>query len=319
MYPEHEDYNTLYTPEQRKRFHDMQMRANGATMAAHGRRSLIAPVPAGPGKFLRNQGYHYPVPGNALEDFSLRHPELMRPFSFENCKAISRGFQHAMHPITGVPEKRLLPEAERLAIFNAYKKQQQFVHQVSEDWKDYMGPERDDAGANAGAIASLRAGHIDELHKLELSEHRAESGFTKKFIKTTMKSVGMFEMSTRINDNIIQHPCDIWSILKKLQALPKDDLARLVSLRTEYQKRNGQEKEEYMRRTGAVMLTLHLLKTGKIKKERQQIKDAIDFFCRHKKGTGNISSHFYVKALFDSNADPDIVALWNDATSLMLN
>ena len=66
------------------------------------------------------------------------------------------------------------------------------------------------------------------------------------------------------------------------------------------------------------MLTLHLLKTGKIKKERQQIKDAIDFFCRHKKGTGNISSHFYVKALFDSNADPDIVALWNDATSLML-
>ena len=50
---------------------------------------------------------------------------------------------------------------------------------------------------------------------------------------------------------------------------------------------------------------------------RQQIKDAIDFFCRHKKGTGNISSHFYVKASFDSSADPDNVALWNNATSII--
>ena len=42
MYPEHEDYNTLYTPEQRKRFHDMQMRANGATIAAR-KLSAISP------------------------------------------------------------------------------------------------------------------------------------------------------------------------------------------------------------------------------------------------------------------------------------
>ena len=56
-----------------------------------------------------------------------------------------------------------------------------------------------------------------------------------------------------------------------------------------------------MRRTGAVMLTMHLLKTNKIKKERKQIKAAIDFFTRHKKAEGNIAHQFYVKALFGDN------------------
>jgi hypothetical protein len=122
-------------------------------------------------------------------------------------------------------------------------------------------------------------------------------------------------MSTVINENIVKHPCDIWTVLKKIKELPEEEFKKLMSLRKEYMKAEGQEKEEYMRRTGAVMLTMHLLKTNQIRMERRQIRDAIDFFTRHKSAEGNVSHIFYVKASF---GDEVIAAFWNDVTALML-
>jgi hypothetical protein len=148
---------------------------------------------------------------------------------------------------------------------------------------------------NASALACLRSGHINEFKKMVLIE-TVGGDCTMRFIQCTAKTHGMFKMSTTINGNIIQHPCDIWTVLKRIKDLPEDDFCKLLSLRREYMKNEGQEKEEHMRRTGAVMLTMHLLKTGKINKERKQIRDAIDFFTRHKKAEGNISHTFYVKA-----------------------
>ncbi len=50
-------------------------------------------------------------------------------------------------------------------------------------------------------------------------------------------------MSTVINENIVKHPCDIWTVLKKIKQLP-EEFKKLTSLCKEYMKAEGQEKEE---------------------------------------------------------------------------
>ncbi len=129
------------------------------------------------------------------------------------------------------------------------------------------------------------------------------SDASMRFIQCKTKTFGIFKMSTVINGNNIAHPCDIWSVLKKIKELEAEDFKKLLSLRKSYMQAEGQDKEEHMRRTGAVMLTLYLLKTGKIRKERKQIKQAIDFFTRHKASEGNLSHMFYVKASFAGDED----------------